>query len=180
MSPIKIGTTDIGLYDNNGKRLVVHVGSTLIDSGVVITGNEQVIQLPASVYQKGGGLLGWSFFMNNRRPAIDDGLKQNASDNRFFSYLSIGNNGSVELSINDSVSGERDRDGQDLSDTFETNGQIVISSGGSTLTIDMEDYSDRTEPYGLSVGSTAIAFFNAVSGRSGNQSATLTLRDYTG
>ena len=138
---------------------------------------EQVIQIPASSeLQVSSDAIQW--VLNNNRPAIDDFLKENAGDQRFFyAFRAIKNSitgGSIELDISGAASGDPGA-GTDLSTAFETQGQIVIASGGSTLTIDMSDYSDDSDSYVLNGVTGTNAFVDAVAARAGAQAATLTL-----
>ena len=180
--PLNIGTAEVGAYNNAGRRLVIAIGDTVIDSG--IAGNEQVIQLPASAYfeanQIGFG-NGASWRISSGRPAIDDALKQNASDNRFLArmYLikSSGDTGQLWISFDNAASG-RDDNNRDLSTRFETQGQVVVETGGDKITVNMADVSDVTDEY-RSANITGLGTtIDRIVARSGNQSATLTLRDY--
>ena len=179
MCPAIIGTAIP--HNNLGQRLAVSIGDTLIDSGVdAAAGNEQVIQLSASIFtHQIASFVRWQAAVvgNVQEGAtpIIDGLTPNAARN--FQGLTVGSvaGGYFEIDFSEGIKSGR----YDLSDTFESGGQVVIESGGSTLTVNMADVSDDKEPYQLAGFAGAAAFYNAVRPRAGAQAATLTLRDYT-
>ena len=143
------------------------------------TGNEQVIQLPAAIYTSGSVEVNWQF-QSGDYLAIIDGLKPDSGDALFFiriRCLAV-RNGEITLTMGLSAS-NIGVGGQDLSDAFETRGQIELAVGSNVLIVPMSHFSDREEPYvQSSLGQDVIDFVNAVIALTGNQAGTLTLRDY--
>ena len=155
---------------------------------VAPAGNEQVIQLPASSYREYNNPVKDIDWRPVQRPEIMQALRKNPDDATYLWILAVlsdrssGTSGIVELKFYQHAAPHSDADlRRDLSDKFETQGQVVIESGGSALTLNMADFSDDSDPYILESNGIAAdvrAFVNAVSSRAGNQAATLTLRDY--
>ena len=196
MSPLRIGTTEIGAFNSDGQRLAIYIGDTLIDAGVVVPSFmdfEQVIQLPHSSYTALGPggqppfIHRWTIETN--RPAIINGLKENDSDQRFFHQLQVDVFGARDplqitgmgLSIAQSSSGD-DTSRNDLSRTFEFENQLLLKKGTNTITASFssEDARDEDEPYFLNTVTNPIigdgrSFISALN-TSSDKSITFTIR----
>ena len=141
--------------------------------------HEQEIALASSFYSETPQLVEWNFTAGNRLQ-VDDGLTPgNAS--RYLSRLQLSFGGTsagrVRFDFEDSLSGGDTT--SDLTTLFEDRGSIKVVSGSDSLIVNMARV-DTTEPYSFVAENSAevIAFAQAVQARSGNQSATVTLRDY--
>ena len=148
--------------------------------------HQQVIQLSADIYSEIRGAFGlnptWTF--QSPLPAIDDGLKQNPNDDRYLWRVllsrSSGDRGAIWIAFANNPAGDSaSRGGDDLSETFETQGQIILETGGTTLTFNMADINDSSDEYTSEPIAGLGTTIDTIAGRSGNQSATLTLRNYT-
>ncbi len=115
---------------------------------------------------------------NSTRPEIGEDAFLPAGGRRWFGQLRLYRTGKVDIKFVSTQAGRLD-DQADLSDAWENGGQLVIEAGGRTLTINMADTTDSTEPYEFTPTNSAdvIAFFNAMRGRGLQTTAsTVTLR----
>ena len=135
----------------------------------------QTFTVPVSGYSLQFGFLKeWHVTSNN---AIDFDLAP-PGENRWLQYLRILSTGTVQLLLADIAEGQSiSHEDDDLSDQFESDGQIVAQYGSNVLTLSMSDTSDSTEPYVWTGSSEAAAFFRAIPAAGAD--VTLTIRGFT-
>lgn len=99
----------------------------------------QIIALPATVYTARGT---WTFAAN--RPQVDSGF---VSAPRYLASVTLSRNAPhVTVSFASAASGV-DAGNADLSDDFEARGLIKIEHNGTSITINMADFADSSDPY---------------------------------
>ena len=135
----------------------------------------QTFTLPVSGYSLQFGFLKeWHVTSNN---AVDFDLAPPRED-RWLQYLRILSTGTVQLLLADIAEGQSiSHEDDDLSDQFESDGQIVVQYGSNVLILSMSDTSDSTEPYVWTGSSEAAAFFRAIPAAGAD--ITLTIRGFT-
>ena len=120
----------------------------------------QTIMLPAAVFEThfNGQLKEW-----NPTDNIDIVFDLvSAGEQREFQNIRILVNGTVSINI---ASPEQtgSQTGDDLSDQFENDGQIILKSGTKTLTLNLEDANGLMEPYTWSGAQPGtVDFFNSI------------------
>ena len=133
---------------------------------------EQTITLLASWYDS-NDLSKWWTPPAGSRPQINDDF---GSPSRFIGRILVHSNGLAELAIAASQNENPFTAHLDLSNAFESAGQIELQSGSAELVLPVSS-SDLTEPYFWPAGTTGVAaFYDAVPADS---QATLILRDFT-
>ena len=135
----------------------------------------QTFTVPVSGYSLQFGFLKeWHVTSDN---AIDFDLAP-PRENRWLQYLRILSTGTVQLLLADIAEGQSiSHEDDDLSDQFESDGQIVVQYGSNVLTLSMSDTSDSTEPYVWTGSNEAAAFFRAIPAAGAD--VTLTIRGFT-
>ena len=148
-----------------------------VDYEIAAAGNEQTINIPASIYTEPFGQIVWDY-PDASRPEIDLSLTDNQT--RYFDLFNITFNGSVVFQFTDNLTEPSFGAGDDLSAEFESSGGFDITVGAFTVTVEMAGI-DTSEPYSFIPANSAevIQFYNDVRALSGNQAATLVIRDYT-
>ena len=135
---------------------------------------QQTIQLPASVYFGLSSTVAWNY--TNNRPRINNNLTDGTTV--YLDSARVNSNGRVELAFALAASGDIGGD-QSLSADFESSGGFDITVGAFSLSVNLEG-ADTTDPYQWTPSNSAeaIQFYNDVFALTGNQSATLVLRDF--
>ena len=149
-----------------------------VDYAIVSLGNDQTIALPASIYDEQSDYIVWLPVPGNR-PQIDTVLTEGGNTTRYISSFRLYSSGRVRVNLNPTQTGSGGS-GADFSSAVELNGGFDITVGGNDLSVNF-DGADVADIYDFTPSNSAevTAFVNAVRALSGNQSATLVLRDYT-
>lgn len=136
-------------------------------------GNSQSISLPSNLYVYASSNSQWGFDAGSR-PVIDAALRAQADTTLWI--FRVRQNGSLHIEL----TGQNNNTRRDLTDAFETNGSVMVTAGTDTVTAALAG-ADMAEPYDWTPSNSAevTAFFNALPTMSGNQAATLVIRDYT-
>ena len=135
---------------------------------------QQTFQFPASTYSDGATFVLWG--RSTGRPQINADLR--GTSNAFLANLSLQNdNGTVNLSFSSTSSGGGGD--QSLSDAFEASGGLDITVGSLSLSVNLAG-ADTTDPYNWIPSNSAevIQWVNDVFALTGNQAATLVIRDF--
>ena len=120
----------------------------------------QTITLPISEYALQFSIIkSWE-----HRPltAVDFDLAP-LGDDLWFQGLRVISNGQVDIRFASIETGQSgDHTGDDLSDQFESQGQIILQHGANVLTLNMADTSDSDEPYTWQGDAAGTAFFRSI------------------
>ena len=137
------------------------------------SGNMQTINLPASVFRREAGNVIWSYTSDRAsRPLIDSSLT--STNPTYFSFIRLYENGTILMGIVDNLTQDEEDVNLSLSAQFEATGEIELTVGIYSVII---DFLPTSEPYINFV--TSLQFVTDVLGLSGDQAATMVLRDYT-
>ena len=132
----------------------------------------QTITLPISEYALQFSIIkSWE-----HRPltAVDFDLVP-PGDDIWFQGLRVISNGQVDIRFASIEAGQSgDHTGDDLSDQFERQGQVILQHGTNVLTLNMADTSDSDEPYTWQGDAAGTTFFRSIP--SAGADITLTIR----
>ena len=141
---------------------------------------QQTFQLPADIYLEGDTFLYWRFPFQER-PAINDAFHTETGQARLLIQVSVNLDGSVRLYIGGSQNDPIATTGQSLDTLFEQSGGLDLTVGAFSLSVNLAG-ADTNDPYIWIPSNSAevIQFRNDVLALTGDQAATLVLRDFTG
>ena len=135
----------------------------------------QVFTLEGSTHTESSLSHTWAI-PAGERPAIVDVLKASDSDTRLLAGLVVGNNNFVELLITSSQDEDPASTGDDLVGAFETDGSFEIVADSRTLTVEMSDSTDVSEPYRFQPSNTSqVSSFRTGVGSGDGVAGVLTL-----